>query len=161
MTMLKCSYAKDSDKCFNQGEYYGLYRDAGSYVVIDDEGDEHEVCLTDCSDNEWRPVSSTARLVEITSTFTTVDEEEESKRIEKNIQSEETLCDVALAYQLSQIQKYIREYDSDIELVVHKDFIAINDEHCREYRGNVEQILRYIKASGELTKVADEMDRRN
>lgn len=99
------------------------------------------------------------------SNFSDEYEEEELQRLEKKLeqcqQTQETCCEVALAYQLSQIQKFLRDSGADIELVVHKDFIAINDENCKEYRGNVEQILRYIKASGELSKVADEMDRRN
>ena len=94
-------------------------------------------------------------------------EEEEFRRLEKNtrvsqdLQAEQACCDVALAYQLSQLQKFLRDSGSNIELVVHQDLIAINDENCREYRGNVEQILRYIKISGKLAKVADEMDRRS
>ena len=163
---LRCYFANEMDKCFTLGSYYPLEESPGGFCyTIDDEGDKHEINLESESDNQWRPVRSSARLVEEDPAVSDDYEEEEFKRIEKKLeqhkQTQEPCCDVALAYQLSQIQKFLRDCDSDVELVIHKDFLSLTDESCREYRGNVEQILRYIKASGELTKVADEMDRRN
>lgn len=168
MTILRCYHTEEGDKCFTNGKLYEIKHDGDARYVEDDEGDYHEVDIAPEADNEWRPVSSSARLVEYVAEFSDEYEEEEWQRLEKNYEFtvcpdpkvHEACCDVTLAYQLSQIQKFLRDSGADIELVVHKDFIAINDENCKEYRGNVEQILRYIKASGELTKVADEMDRR-
>lgn len=163
MAVLKCFHAKEDDLCFTNGKLYEIKRDGDIHYVEDDEGDYHEISIADASDNEWRPVSSSARLIEYEAAFSDEYEEEEFKRLERKLEQcqkpQEDSCDVALAYQLSQIQKFLRDSGADIELVVHKDFIAISDENCKEYRGNVEQILRYVKASGELAKVADEMDR--
>lgn len=163
MTVLKCYQAEVDDLCFTNGRLYEIKHDGTTRYVLDDEGDYHEVDIAPEADNEWRPVSSSARLIEYMATFSDEHEEEEFKRLERKLeqchQSQEPHCDVALAYQLSQIQKFLRDSGADIELVVHKDFIAISDENCKEYRGNVEQILRYVKASGELAKVADEMAR--
>tara|TARA_Y100000593_G_scaffold94032_1_gene191255 strand:+ start:50071 stop:50511 length:441 start_codon:yes stop_codon:yes gene_type:complete len=138
------------------------------YEIRDDEG-IHSHILKGCLQEDPSDTSYTNvfEIVEEPTAISDEYEEEEFKRIERNTQVctdpkvYDACCDVALAYQLSQIQKFLRDSGADIELVVHKDFIAINDENCKEYRGNVEQILRYIKASGELAKVADEMDRRN
>lgn len=168
MAVLRCYYAEEDDLCFTNGKLYEIKR-GHSYYVVDDEGDYHDVDIAPEADDEWRPASSTARLIECDAAFSDEHEEEEWQRLEKNYEFtvctdpkvHEACCDVALAYQLSQIQKFLRDSGADIELVVHKDFIAINNENCKEYRGNVEQILRYIKASGELARVAEEMTRGN
>lgn len=165
MTVLRCYYAEEDDLYFTNGKLYEINQDGTTYYVDDDEGDYHEVDIASEADDEWRPVSSSARLIECDAVFSDEYEEEEFKRLEKKLeqcqQTQESCCDVAPAYQISQIQKLLRDSGSNIEFVVHKDFIAIIDENCKEYRGNVEQILRYIKASGELAKVAYEMDRRD
>ncbi len=165
--MLKCYYAKDDDKCFTEGQFYDVRvgwdenTDEQFHYVVDDEDDEHEIDVTQEADKEWRPLSSSARLIEASPAISDEYEEEEFKRIENNLckqdDNAETCCDVAFAYQLSQIQKYLREYDSDVELIVRKDYIAVLDKNCREYRGNVEQILRFIKADSDLRKVQNEM----
>lgn len=164
---LKCVRVDSCCNWFTEGKTYEVIATSVEHYEIRDDEGIHSHILKGCLQEDPSDTSyiNVFEVVEESAAISDEYEEEELQRLEKKLeqcqQTQETCCDVALAYQLSQIQKFLRDSGADIELVVHKDFIAINDENCKEYRGNVEQIIQYIKASGELAKIADEMDRRN
>jgi len=155
------------NKHFTKDVFYETIGDI-DYEVIDNDGDNHEIQFVDGS--TWLACGDGSEFVvlsDVTSGVSDEFEEDEWKRLEKNTRVctdesvESAVCDVAFAYQLSRIQSYIKECGADVELVVSKSYLAVVDEHCKEYRGNVEQILQFIKADGQMKKIAGEMDQRN
>ena len=159
----------EGNQWFTEGENYDIEgENTSDYFILDDGGELTSVLKSSLrlDPHEWEDCAKFA-LKEVSPAVADEYEEEEWKRLEAKTEVcedpvvEEACCDVAFAFQLSRIQEYLRSSGANLELVVHKDFIAINDEDCKEYRGNVEQIMQFIKAAGEMTKAREELERRN
>lgn len=68
------------------------------------------------------------KLVEEQSFIADENEEEELKRIEANI-TEEDRRNSSFAQRLNSIQKYLKQVDSNYEVMVSKDSISVFDEY--------------------------------
>lgn len=168
MKQLRCIDSGQCEWVTTGGLYCVESEDDNGYIILDDYDEEGWVTKNSLSLDptvHYRPAKF--ELVEDSPAISDEYEEEEWKRLEANtkvcedLAVEEACCDVAFAFQLSRIQEYLRSSGANLELVVHKDFIAINDEDCKEYRGNVEQIMKFIKAAGEMTRARGELERRD
>jgi len=162
MAMLKliCVHSGD-ERMFTAGKVYEVVSDdgEGSYEIIGDDDLEWFIDKEALVFAGQQELGQFEIYNESSESVSDEYEEEEWQRLEKK--SEDCKCDVAFAYQLSRIQKYLRDYDSTIELVVTKDYLAIITEDCKEFRGNVEQVIDYIRLNGEIEKLIEGMDRRN
>lgn len=170
-TVLKCYHAKEDDLCFTNGKLYVLEHDGASYYVDDDEGDYHEVSIVDSSDNEWRPVSSSARLLEHPQTESdetqceyvcTEDEEELFRKLEQE-QEKPVDCPVAIAYHIRELQKWLNHVgcSGESELRISSEYVWASPDEFVTYEakeGGVGTLIEYMRHVGGVSKCVEKME---
>lgn len=161
-TVLKCYHAEEDDSCFTNGKLYEVKHDGVSYYVDDDEGDYHEISIADASDNEWRPVSSSARLIEYDAAFSDEYEEEEFQRIERK-QQETVDCSVAVAHHIHELQKWLKHIgcDDEMELKITSDGLWVSpcaEELYGVKEGGVGTLIEYMRHIGGANKCLEKME---
>lgn len=138
------------------GKVYDVVRDSGYTYTISDDGNDEIGVYKSTLTRMGLGYPAKFKLVEEHSFIADKNEEEEWKRIEANI-TEEDRRNSSFAQQLNSIQKYLKQVDSNYDVMVSKDSISVFDEYGEELRGNTDEIIKLIEAEANLTKLKNVM----
>lgn len=95
--------------------------------------------------------------------ISTPEEEEALMKIAESTVAEEDekiACDLCIAIHIQKLQEFMKESGTKLELVIHKDFIAINDngDEYRPKEGGVGTLIDYVHTRGKLDSIAEKLE---